>query len=33
MTGLGSSDGLHIERPDDLVKILTGFIDKNRIRA
>ena len=33
VTGPGSSHGLHIERPDDLVKIVTGFIGENRIQA
>jgi pimeloyl-ACP methyl ester carboxylesterase len=32
ITGPGSSQGLHIERPDDLVKIVTDFIDENTAR-
>ena len=31
VTGPGSSHGLHIERPDDLVRIVTGFLDEHRI--
>ena len=31
MTGPGSSHGLHIERPDDLLKIVGGFLDEHRI--
>jgi pimeloyl-ACP methyl ester carboxylesterase len=30
VTGPGSSHGLHIERPDDLLKIVTGFLDEQR---
>jgi pimeloyl-ACP methyl ester carboxylesterase len=33
LTGPGSSHGLHIERPDDLVRIVTGFLDEHRILA
>jgi pimeloyl-ACP methyl ester carboxylesterase len=33
VTGPGSSHCLHIERPDDLVKIATGFIDENRMQT
>jgi pimeloyl-ACP methyl ester carboxylesterase len=33
VTGPGSSHGLHIERPDDLVRIVTGFLDEHRILA
>ena len=32
VTGPGSSHGLHIERPDDLLKIVGGFLDEHRIR-
>ena len=32
LTGPGSSHGLHIERPEDLVGIVTGFLDDNRIQ-
>ena len=31
MTGPGSSHCLHIERPDDLLKIVGGFLDEHRI--
>jgi pimeloyl-ACP methyl ester carboxylesterase len=31
VTGPGSSHGLHIERPDDLVRIVTGFLDEHRM--
>jgi pimeloyl-ACP methyl ester carboxylesterase len=31
LTGPGSSHGLHIERLDDLVRIVTGFLDDQRI--
>ena len=31
MTGPGSSHCLHIERPDDLLKIVDGFLDEHRI--
>jgi hypothetical protein len=31
VTGPGSSHGLHIERPDDLVRIVTGFLDEHPI--
>jgi pimeloyl-ACP methyl ester carboxylesterase len=33
VTGPGSSHGLHIERPDELVRIVTGFLDEHRMRA
>ena len=33
VTGPGSSHCLHIERPDDLVRIVTGFLDKHRMAA
>ena len=33
VTGPGSSHGLHIERPDDLLKIVTGFLDEHRMSA
>jgi pimeloyl-ACP methyl ester carboxylesterase len=29
VTGAGASHGLHIERPDDLVRIVTGFLRDN----
>jgi pimeloyl-ACP methyl ester carboxylesterase len=29
VTGPGSSHGLHIERPEDLVRIVTGFLDEH----
>ena len=32
LTGPGSSHGVHIERPDDLVRIVTGFLDEHHIR-
>jgi pimeloyl-ACP methyl ester carboxylesterase len=31
VTGPGASHGLHIERPDDLVRIVTGFLDEHRM--
>ncbi len=31
VTGPGSSHGLHIERPDDLTKIVTGFLGEHAI--
>ena len=31
VTGPGSSHCLHIERPDDLLKIVDGFLDEHRI--
>jgi pimeloyl-ACP methyl ester carboxylesterase len=31
VTGPGSSHGLHIERPEDLVRIVTGFLDEHQI--
>jgi pimeloyl-ACP methyl ester carboxylesterase len=33
VTGPGSSHGLHVERPDDLLRIVTGFLDEHRIPA
>jgi pimeloyl-ACP methyl ester carboxylesterase len=33
VTGPGSSHGLHIERPDDLLRIVTGFLDEHRMHA
>jgi pimeloyl-ACP methyl ester carboxylesterase len=33
VTGPGSSHGLHIERPADLARIVTGFLDERRILA
>ncbi|WP_346618381.1 alpha/beta fold hydrolase [Blastococcus montanus] len=33
MTGPGSSHGVHIERPEDLVGIVTGFLGGNALRA
>jgi pimeloyl-ACP methyl ester carboxylesterase len=33
VTGPGSSHCLHIERPDDLVRIVTGFLGEHRILA
>jgi pimeloyl-ACP methyl ester carboxylesterase len=32
VTGPGSSHCLHIERPDDLLKIVGGFLEEHRIR-
>jgi pimeloyl-ACP methyl ester carboxylesterase len=32
VTGPGSSHCLHIERPDDLVRIVIGFLDENPMR-
>jgi pimeloyl-ACP methyl ester carboxylesterase len=32
LTGPGSSHGLHIERPDDLMRIVTGFLNDNKLR-
>jgi len=32
VTGPGSSHCLHIERPDDLLKIVSGFLEEHRIR-
>jgi pimeloyl-ACP methyl ester carboxylesterase len=29
VTGPGSSHGMHIERPEDLVRIVTGFLDEH----
>jgi pimeloyl-ACP methyl ester carboxylesterase len=31
VTGPGASHGLHIERPDDVVRIVTGFLDEHRM--
>lgn len=31
--GPGSSHGMHIERPDDLLKIVSGFLDEHRLPA
>jgi pimeloyl-ACP methyl ester carboxylesterase len=31
VTGPGSSHCLHVERPDDVVRIVTGFLDEHRI--
>jgi pimeloyl-ACP methyl ester carboxylesterase len=33
VTGPGASHGLHIERPDDLLRIVTGFLDEHRMAA
>ena len=33
VTGPGSSHGLHIERPDDLLRSVTGFLDEHRMHA
>lgn len=33
VTGPGSSHGLHLERPDDLLKIVTGFLQEHRVSA
>ncbi|WP_448628598.1 alpha/beta fold hydrolase [Geodermatophilus sp. URMC 64] len=33
VTGPGSSHGLHIERPDDLVRIVTSFLDDHKLQA
>lgn len=33
VTGPGSSHGLHIERPEDLAKIVTGFLGEHAIDA
>ncbi|GAA5114479.1 alpha/beta fold hydrolase [Pseudonocardia adelaidensis] len=30
VTGPGSSHSLHLERPDDLLRIVTGFLDEHR---
>jgi hypothetical protein len=32
VTGPGSSHGMRIERPDDLVRILTGCLDDHPMR-
>jgi pimeloyl-ACP methyl ester carboxylesterase len=31
VTGPGSSHGMHIERPDDVVRIVTGFLDDHKL--
>ncbi len=31
VTGPGASHGLHIERPDEMVRIVTGFLDEHRM--
>ena len=31
VTGPGSSHGMHLERPDDLVRIVTGFLAEHRL--
>jgi pimeloyl-ACP methyl ester carboxylesterase len=33
VTGPGSSHGMHIERPEDLVRIVTGFLADHPVRA
>jgi pimeloyl-ACP methyl ester carboxylesterase len=33
VTGPGASHCMHLERPDDLLRIVTGFLDKQRIPA
>ncbi|HLU60080.1 MAG TPA: alpha/beta fold hydrolase [Pseudonocardia sp.] len=33
VTGPGSSHGLHIERPDDLLRLVTGFLDQHPVLA
>jgi pimeloyl-ACP methyl ester carboxylesterase len=33
VTGPGSSHGMHIERPDDLLGIVTGFLDEHPIKG
>jgi hypothetical protein len=30
--GPGSSHGMHIERPEDLVRIVTGFLDEHPLQ-
>jgi pimeloyl-ACP methyl ester carboxylesterase len=32
VTGPGSSHGLHIERPDDVIRLVTGFLDEHRLQ-
>jgi pimeloyl-ACP methyl ester carboxylesterase len=32
VTGPGSSHGMHIERPDDLVRIVTGFLNDHKMQ-
>ena len=31
MTGPGSSHGVHIERPEELVRIVTGFLGEHTL--
>jgi pimeloyl-ACP methyl ester carboxylesterase len=31
LTGPGSSHGVHIERPEDLVRIVTGFLTEHTL--
>jgi pimeloyl-ACP methyl ester carboxylesterase len=31
VTGPGSSHGLHVERPDDLIRIVTGFLNDHKM--
>jgi pimeloyl-ACP methyl ester carboxylesterase len=33
LTGPGSSHGLHIERPDDLLKLVSAFLDEHRMEG
>jgi len=33
VTGPGASHGMHIERPDDLLRIVTDFLDAHRMQA
>ena len=32
VTGPGSSHGMHIERPEDLVRIVTGFLNDHKMQ-
>jgi pimeloyl-ACP methyl ester carboxylesterase len=32
VTGPGSSHGMHIERPDDLIRIVTGFLNDHKMQ-
>jgi pimeloyl-ACP methyl ester carboxylesterase len=32
VTGPGSSHGMHIERPDDLLRIVTGFLNDHKMQ-
>ena len=32
LTGPGSSHGVHIERPDDVVRLVTGFLDRHALQ-